>query len=118
MGYLTFEEYVEKGGTLDNAAFSKCIMFAEKKLDSMTPTVPHPLIATDAVKQAVVYLIDNYASQRFATATKTQQVASFSNDGVSVTLKTTTVNDEEKELYSVIHMLLPHETRLGVLMRC
>lgn len=114
MSYLTFDEYKEMGGKLDNAAFSKCLPFAEAKLNYLTPLERHPLPVKDAVKTATVYLIDNYAAQRFAV--KGQQVASFSNDGVSVSFKTSTAQEDEQEIFSVIHSLLPYETRLGVRM--
>ena len=112
MSYLTFDEYTERGGTLDGAAFSKCAVYAELKLNALTPIERHPLTVTEAVKQAMVYLIDNYAAQRFAG--KNQQVASFSNDGVSVTFKNTTAQEDEQEIFSIVHALLPYETRLGV----
>lgn len=118
MSYLTFDEYTEKGGALDSAAFSKCIVYAEAKLNELTPLEHHPLTVTEAVKQATVYLIDNYAAQRFADAGMAHEVASFSNDGVTVSLTTKSEQDKEKEIFSVIHTLLPRETRLGVRMRC
>lgn len=117
MGYLTFDEYKEKGGSLDSAAFSKSLPFAEAKLNSMTPLEQHPLTVTDGVKQATTFLIDNYAV-RYATAEKKEKIASFSNDGVSVSYAAITAADEERELFNVVHILLPYETRLGVRMRC
>lgn len=118
MSYLTFDEYTEKGGALDSAAFSKCIGLAEAKLNAMTPLVRHPLTVTEAVKQATAFLIDNYAAPRLAGDGKVQEVASFSNDGVTVSLSTKSEQDKEKDLYDVVHTLLPHETRLGVRIRC
>lgn len=118
MSYLTFDEYTEKGGALDSAAFSKCLVYAEAKLNAMTPLEHHPLTVTEAVKQATAFLIDNYAAQRFANAGEAQEVASFSNDGVTVSLKTRTEQEKEKEIFDVVHMLLPRETRLGVRMQC
>lgn len=94
--YLTYNEYLNMGGTLDETAFSNYVMDAEMLIDWYTfnrlqSETSIPL----RVKQCVFKLISlaemkakSFVLGRDATGEGAASVASQSNDGVSISYNT------------------------------
>lgn len=101
--YLTFEEYVEMGGTLDATTFSDIAYEAESYIDWYTfnrlwnePEIP------ERVKTCVYHIIglmqkemdlDSKADATDSEQTGTGQIASQSNDGVSISYNIISAKD-------------------------
>ena len=98
--YLTFEEYKTRGGSLDEAAFTRKETKARRLLDYWT---------FDRLKGGLgdnEQVVKDLMFEMVETMTDGQQVTSFSNDGVSVTLSDKT---EEQQLYDMAVAWLPAE---------
>lgn len=98
--YLTFEEYTALGGLLDEAAFNRKEKKAERLLDYWT---------FDRLKSGLgdnEQVVKDLIFEMVETMTDGQQVTSFSNDGVSVSLSDKT---EEEYLYDMAVAWLPAE---------
>ena len=82
--YLTHEEYIQKGGSLDAVAFPVLEMLARKRIDCFTVSrVQAMAVVPEAVKLCMMALIDMenaVGAQAQATA---PVVTSFSTDGYS-----------------------------------
>ena len=104
--YLTFDEYIIKGGQLDEAAFTRKEKKAEYLLDYWTfDRLKSGLGDNEQVVKDLMY-------EMVETMSDGQQVTSFSNDGVSVTLSDKT---EEQQLYDMAVAWLPAElVHIGV----
>lgn len=104
--YLTFDEYIIKGGQLDEAAFTLKEKKAEYLLDYWTfDRLKSGLGDNEQIVKDLVY-------EMVETMSDGQQVTSFSNDGVSVTLSDKT---EEQQLYDMAVAWLPAElVHIGV----
>lgn len=104
--YLTFDEYIIKGGQLDEAAFTLKEKKAEYLLNYWTfDRLKSGLGDNEQIVKDLVY-------EMVETMSDGQQVTSFSNDGVSVTLSDKT---EEQQLYDMAVAWLPAElVHIGV----
>lgn len=104
--YLTFDEYIIKGGQLDEAAFTLKEKKAEYLLDYWTfDRLKSGLGDNEQIVKDLVY-------EMVETMSDGQQVTSFSNDGVSVTLSD---KPEEQQLYDMAVAWLPAElVHIGV----
>ena len=117
--YLTFTEYTEYGGTLEETAFNDLEFQARSVIDwwtfnRLTKETEYP----EAVKRCMfrlIKLIDDrqqamMIDSQSSDATKTAGIASESNDGVSTTYNTlsaqTAVDTLEKEMEDVIKLYL------------
>lgn len=80
--YLTFDEYREKGGTLDLPEFKNLCIKASALVDSHTFGRIKGTKPNEVVKALMYELISTYAEE------KSNKIQSQSNDGVSVTYKT------------------------------
>ena len=76
--YLTFEEYIEMGGTLDNATFTRMEFRAIKEIDRYTF---NRLQTETTVRESVKRL--TYEIIIVAVCTQGNQVTASNNDGVS-----------------------------------
>ena len=98
--YLTFEEYKTRGGSLDEAAFTRKETKARRLLDYWTfdrlkgGLGDNEQVVKDLMFEMVEMINDG------------QQVTSFSNDGVSVSFSDKT---EEQEMYDLAVAWLPAE---------
>ena len=102
--YLTFDEYKQLGGSLDEAAFNKYAYAAKAKIDYETHgriTVP-----SEAVKQCMIRLIEIFEK---SDVTK-DGVASFSHDGLSQTFTKPTAEEFDGSASKVIKEYLAYET--------
>lgn len=98
--YLTYQEYKTRGGSLDEAAFNRKEKKAEHLLNYWTfDRLKSGLGDNEQVVKDLVY-------EMVETMSDGQQVTSFSNDGVSVTLSDKT---EEQQLYDMAVAWLPAE---------
>lgn len=80
--YLSYDEYIQQGGTLDSAAFSRLEYKAERFIDKRTlGRLKNEETVSEAVKRLVCELVTMLydAEQR-----SSETVSSYSNDGVSV----------------------------------
>lgn len=119
--YITYEEYTEYGGTLDEIAFNNFAFKAGSVIDWWTfnrlqnePEIP------EKVKRCMFVVIDLLQTQDAATTvgasttdnntTKSAGIASESNDGVSTTYNTLSAKDAldsiDAKLASTITMYL------------
>lgn len=102
--YLTYDEYKDRGGSLDEAAFNKFSYAAQAKINYET----HGRITEpgEAVKQCLVRLIDVFEK---ADVIK-DDVASFSHDGLSQTFTKATSAELASAASDVIKEYLAYET--------
>lgn len=101
--YLTYEEYREMGGTLDEAAFNMYGYEAECELKEQT----HNRITKpgEAVKRCMARIIDVLA-QSDITAEK---VSSFSHDGLSQSFTAPSASEYSQKINDIIYTYLIHE---------
>lgn len=101
--YLTFEDYTTMGGTLDVTTFESLEYEAEVQINLYTynrlKDEPQP-IEIEAVKRCVVALIDLLKKQKDANTLGIQadgsgipNIASQSNDGVSISYNTRSASE-------------------------
>lgn len=84
--YLTYDEYINMGGTISDASFSRFEHKARALIDLKTyGRVQHDNPVRDAVKYACFDLIQAMNSDECATGSAGLAVSSMSNDGISVT---------------------------------
>ena len=94
--YLTYEEYLNMGGTLDEAAFDNYLLDAEMLIDWYTfNRLEHETVIPEKVKKCVYKLIslEDMKSKAFVLGREVNgegnaSVASQSNDGVSISYNT------------------------------
>ena len=86
--YLAFDEYKGMGGTIDENAFKRCAMRAEALITRMTHgRIQNESPVRECVKYAAFDLVSAIASDMQMGADG-RDVASMSNDGVSITFAT------------------------------
>mgnify|MGYP003571342222 CR=1 FL=1 len=84
--FLTYEQYVEMGGTLDEAAFNTNERRARGYINLMTHNrIKDETPVRECVKNAVYDLIDTLSQETDNASSAVTGVSSKSNDGVSVT---------------------------------
>ena len=93
--YLTYDEFTEFGGTLDEATFNLLEFQAESEIDWYTfNRLQNEVELPDKVKQCMYFLIEMIYTKQAATSIPLQNgtttsgasasIASQSNDGVSI----------------------------------
>jgi len=100
---LTYDEYKELGGGLDSTAFMLYGYEAEKRIEAQT--YGRIKEATEPVKRCIVRLTDIMSQADI----KSDKVTSWSNDGVSQSIKTVSANEYEQKISSIIHDFLINE---------
>lgn len=98
--YLTYQEYKTRGGSLDEAAFTRKETKARRLLDYWT---------FDRLKSGLgdnEQVVKDLMFEMVEMINDGQQVTSFSNDGVSVSLSDKT---EEQQMYDLAVAWLPSE---------
>lgn len=102
MTYLTFEEYSQYSGKVEESAFTALERKARKKLDYFTQDrLVKATVIPDPVKECIVEFIDHMSDMESG-----DKVSSFSNDGVSVTFEKQQKSDDEI-LYDIAVEYLP-----------
>ena len=101
--FLTYEEYKEYGGGLDEAAFNIYSYEAEMKVRAET----HGRIetATEPVKRCVARLTDIMEKADVAK----NKVTSWNNEGVSKSIKDVSSDDYSAKIISIIRDYLANE---------
>lgn len=100
--HLTFEEYQDRGGTLDSAAFNNAYIKAIALINSYTFGRLKHTKSNDVIKGLIFELIISYDDE------KKNKVQSMSNDGFSATFKTDTNYTALRE--TTIREFLSNET--------
>ena len=105
--YITYNEYVELGGTLPQDVFNRFIRKAQRILDVNTyERIPLLDEVPDVVKEVLVEYIgklNDFESQK----TEGAVISQYSNGVESITFKRTTENDLRKSLASLATNMLP-----------
>lgn len=103
MTYLTFSEYQQYGGKVEESAFAALERKARKKLDYFTQDrLANATVIPDSVKECMTELIDNLSEMQG------EVVSSFSNGDVSVSFKQDERSDDTK-LWDIAVEYLPVE---------
>ena len=89
MMYLTYDEYENMGGSMDDALFPRFELKARKRIDAMTfGRVAGEKPARQSVKMCAYELIGAMYADETGAGLSGREVAAVSNDGVSVTYAT------------------------------
>lgn len=101
---ITYERYRELGGNLDDAAFNLYCYEAERKVHSAT----HGRIKriTEPVERCIVRLTELLSASDIAK----DKIASWSNDGVSQSIKAVSQEEYETKAENIILEYLSKET--------
>ena len=100
---LSYEEYTNYGGVLDETAFNIYCYEAEQKVKSETHgRIKNP---SEAVKRCIARLTDVLNKADISK----EKITSWSNDGVSQTMKDVSGEDYEKKIRSIIRDYLSQE---------
>lgn len=100
--YITYDEYIEMGGTAEQSSFSQLELLARKKLDYWTQNrITDP---DEDVKLCMTIIINAI----YDIESGDQDVSSFSNDGVSVTLADAKTSEQKmQDAYRQVVEILP-----------
>lgn len=109
--YLTYDEYTQKGGKLDETAFTNLEYKAEKLLNEFCMEWERQKIQNlsdndemwDTIKQFVFEAVEKFES------VSGDNITSIKNLDLSVTLQTTTDNQIKSDLYDLFVMSFPLE---------
>lgn len=106
--YLSYNEFVQFGGTLDSAAFPSAAFEACKMIDSRTfGRLKTAETVSETVKRLIVALVERKSA---ANAARADNVSSTSNDGVSVSYRAPQAEkDTAAELNRLIELYLSDE---------
>ena len=101
--YLSFQEYVELGGTVSESAFPNLLKQAQRKLDNFTHDRIKKLTTIPAeVKELLTLYIDKISS-----GGKGDNLASYSNGTESFSYRDKTPEEVEQEYYRMAVVYLP-----------
>ena len=101
--YLTYDEYKEYGGELESTAFGLYSYEAKMKIDALAHGRAYK--PTEAIKRCIVRLTDILARADI----KADKVTSWSNDGVSQSIKDVSAADYNAKINSIIRDYLANE---------
>lgn len=101
--FITYKEYKDMGGGLDETAFNLYAYEAERKI--ITATHGRAKTATEAIKRCIVRLAGILAKSDIAA----DKVTSFSNDGVSQSIKDVSAADYAAGADSIVREYLSNE---------
>ena len=107
--YLTYDEYVEYGGTLGQAAFENLEFKARKRIDFLTAcrVRDHMAEVTEAVKRCMFSLVEMESKIGIEAQATNPNVTSFSTDGYSESYgNSITTEDAGKRMTEVIASML------------
>lgn len=103
MTYLTFTEYQQYGGKVEESGFTRLERKARRKLDYFTQDrLVNATVIPDEVKECMTEFIDAMQDM------EGEEVSSFSNGNISVSFKQDDRTDEEK-LWDIAVEYLPVE---------
>lgn len=97
MQYLTFEEYQSYGGQLDEPTFNREELKAQKRIDFLTNNrLMNDTVIPEPVKVAIYEVMLLFKEKENYENPESQNVAGFSNDGVSVTFENQSVKEYQE----------------------
>ena len=92
MSYLTYAEYREYGGSLEETAFNRLEFKAEKKVDDATfGRLKKEMVISETVKRLIFELIGVIGNVDYTGEGYTPAVASEGNDGHSMSFASGTI---------------------------
>lgn len=92
MNYLTYEEYTDYGGSLEEIAFNRLEFKAEKLVDNETfGRLKNESVISETVKRLIFELIGLLNNTDYASEDYTPQQTSEGNDGYSMSFASGTV---------------------------
>lgn len=101
--YITYDEYKEYGGGLESTAFNIYAYEAKVKIDAATyGRITH---TTEPIKRCVARLTDILAKADISV----DKVTSWSNDGVSQSIKDVSAADYNEKINGIIREYLANE---------
>ncbi len=102
--YLTYDEYVDFGGTLPASAFTLLEFKARKRIDYLTASrVQNMVKVPNAVKLCMLSVMELDSAAGAEAQAKNPVVTSFNTDGYSESYgKTLGVEDVEKSITTII----------------
>lgn len=103
--YITYEQYRDLGGGLDEAAFNIYGYEAEAKVNAKTHGRIDPQNVTEPVKRCIARLASIMAQADIST----DKVTSWSNDGVSESIKDVSVQEYNDKMDGIIRDYLANE---------
>lgn len=103
--YITYKEYQELGGGLDETAFNIYGYEAEAKVNAKTHGRIDVQNVTEPVKRCIVRLAGIMAQADISD----DKVTSWSNDGVSESIKDVSIQEYNDKLDEIIHDYLANE---------
>lgn len=101
--YITYDEYKDKGGTLNETAFNMYAYEATQKIREKTfDRITTP---SEAVKMCMVRLIDVL----YKADPAVEKVASFNHDGLSQNMQIASADELNKKAHQLIRSYLINE---------
>ena len=101
--YLTYEEYKDMGGSLDESQFNRYAVEASYKIREATfGRIKKP---SDAVKDCMMRLVDLCKE----SDPSTERVSSFSHDGLNQTFQRSTQDEVKRKTREIIRSYLINE---------
>ena len=104
--YITYSEYKEKGGKLDETAFFTYSYEAYKRISSETFNRIDTEAPGEAVKMCMVRVIDLLSDGEISSG----RISSEAHDGHSTSYEKTSLEEYEKKISSLINTYLTDET--------
>lgn len=113
MNYLTYDEYLEYGGTLEETAFNRLSYKASRKIDRMTfNRLQNDTEINEPVKRLMFELIGVIGNNDTTSESYSPAIASEGNDGYSVSYASTgflSPDAADKKVDSLIEEYLQFE---------
>ena len=113
MDYLTYAEYIEYGGSLEEPAFQRVAFKAQKKIDNATfGRLKNEKEISEAVKRLMFELIGTISNTDYSGEGYSPAVSHEGNDGYSVSFASGTVmtiDMANKSIDSLIEEYLSEE---------
>lgn len=112
--YITFDSYAAMGGGANDAAFTRLEMKARKLIDSATHgRIAEETPVRESVKMCAFELIEAIAAQEAETGPGGREIASMSNDGVSISYNTAETHSAQARFSRIIREWLGGEYTAG-----
>ena len=113
MSYLTYEQYIDWGGTLEETAFNRLSYKASRKIDRMTfNRLQNDTEINEPVKRLMFELIGVIGNNDTTSENYSPAIASEGNDGYSVSYASTSFlspDAADKKVDSLIEEYLQFE---------
>lgn len=106
MNYLTYDEYQEYGGNLDEAVFNRLAFKAQMKIDNVTfGRLKKEKTVSEAVKRLMFELIGTINNTDYSDEGYSPAVTSEGNDGYSISYASGTVMTIDKADSAIANLI-------------